>query len=233
MTVSLITVGGGRPEAFALCETYMKRQTYKGSLQWIVVDDNPADPIKCTMGQELYLGPLTWRKGINTQRYNLAYGLSKVKGDFVFIIENDDWYAPSYLDVYLSFLKHTAAVGECNTVYYSLKERSYRYMRNYKHASTCQTAFRKGSIPFFENALHSGDLYFDITFWQKALGNNIRHILFHGMGLCVGIKGMPGRDGIGVGHRPSNFTPDEKGTVLSTLIGLDAKLYKPYLGVMP
>ncbi len=229
MTISLITVGGGRPEAFALCEQYMKRQTLKPD-QWIVVDDEVENPIKCTMNQEYFMGPLKWTRGINTQRYNLDLALTKVKCDHVYIIENDDHYKPEYLEVYLDFLIHCAAVGECDTVYYSLKEKSYRYMRNFEHASTCQTAFRKSASPFFSRAIHSGDLYFDITFWKNCLGPSVKHILFNGMKLCVGIKGMPGRPGIGVGHRPAQFTADPDGSKLTELLGADAKLYSKYLG---
>lgn len=229
MLVSLLTVGGGRPEAFALCEKFMQRQTYKGDVQWVFIDDEEKKPTKCSLKQEYYMGPLQWRQGINTQRYNLAYGLSKVRGDYIFFIENDDYYKPEYIDYYLDMFKRSFLVGECNCTYYSLKERSYRNMENFKHASLCQTAFKKSSLPFIEKAIHSGEMYIDIILWNRARAQGVTNILFSGPNLAVGIKGMPGRSGIGVGHRPSEFTPDENDFKLKELVGLDYRLYQPYL----
>lgn len=229
-SVTLITPTGSRPEAFKLCEKFMARQTFKGSIQWIVVDDSPKNPTVCTMGQEYYVGPLEWSEGINTQRYNLALGLSKVKGDYVFIIEDDDNYQSEYIEVYLDFLKRAFLVGEGETFYYSLKEEAYKPMLNYKHASLCQTAFRKGAIPFITKAIHSGEVYTDIVIWNRAKQGNIKHILFNGMNLCTGIKGFVGRTGIGVGHRPADFIPDPDHRVLRQLVRNDYNLYKPFLG---
>jgi hypothetical protein len=36
--LTLITCTADRPEAFQLCERWMARQTYRGSIQWIVAD---------------------------------------------------------------------------------------------------------------------------------------------------------------------------------------------------
>lgn len=225
-TITLITPGGGRPEAFKLCEEYVRRQTYKGELQWIVADDNERDPVRCTMGQEHIFGGLQWKPGVNTLRYNLAAALPYVRGDYVFIWENDDYYKPEYLDVFYSFLKYVDLIGECGVTYYSLKNRAFREMGNYQHASTCQTAFRKSYLGAFEKAIHSGEQYFDIKLWQTASQWNHKKILFSGLNLCVGMKGLPGRQGIGVGHGDVDFTPDKDFVMLKKLIGVeDAQAY--------
>lgn len=229
MSVTLITPTGSRPEAFALCERFIERQTYKGPIQWIVIDDSPKNPTKCTLGQEYYVGPMEWREGLNTQRYNLAFALPKVKGDYILLPEDDDFFHPQFIEVYLDFLKHVALVGEGDCTYYSLKTKGYLEMNNFKHASTTQTAFRKSSIPFFEKALHSGEKYFDIVLWNNAKAGRIKNILFSGLGLCVGMKGLPGRNGIGVGHSSNNFTLDPDLSKLKQLVGLDFKLYEKWL----
>lgn len=231
MAVTVITVGGGRQEALTLCEKYMSRQTYKGEIQWIFIEDEPSNPMKLTMGQEIYEGPLLYTPGINTQRYNLDLALQKVKGEYVIIWENDDFFGPEYIEIMLHYLKYNAMVGECDTVYYSIPSKSYLPMNNFKHASTTQTAFRKSSIPFFQKALHSGEKYFDITLWAMAREGNISSCLFSmpGKKLCVGMKGLPGRGGIGVGHRPQKFIDDSDGRKLRELLGLDAKNYKDWI----
>jgi len=37
--IALITPTGARPKQIRLCAEWMKRQTYNGSVLWIVVDD--------------------------------------------------------------------------------------------------------------------------------------------------------------------------------------------------
>lgn len=222
MLVTLITPTGSRPAAFALCEKYIARQTYNGDIQWIVVDDSPRVPTQCTMGQEYYVGPKEWKPGINTQRYNFDLAISKVKGDYVFIIEDDDSYKPDYIETYLDFLKHAMLVGECDSIYYSLRVKGYQEMKNFNHSSTCQTAFHKKYLPAFERAIHSGDKYPDLALWGIAKANNHKRILFNGLKLCVGMKGLPGRDGIGYGHtNTSEFIKDSNWVKLIELVGKD------------
>lgn len=231
--ITLITPGGGRHAAFALCEHYMQRQTVWGKtpIQWIVADDYDADPVKCTLGQEHIFGSLRWKPGLNTLRYNLAAALPLIKGDYVFIIENDDFFSPDYIATYLDFLKHADLVGSCNVTYYSLQGRGkFKHMKNFEHASTTQTAFRKSYIPHFEQAVHSGEQYFDILLWNTARMKNHRHILFHGLNLCVGMKNLPGRRGVGVGHTPNDFTPDANYVKLQELVGVEDAI--PYIAMM-
>ncbi len=229
-TVTLVTPTGSRQKAFELCEKYMARQTYKGSLQWIVVDDSPKNPTKCTMGQEYIVGPKEWKPGINTQRFNMDAALPHIKGDYIFVIEEDDYYKPDYIETYLDFLKHADLVGEGDVTYYSLKVKGFKEMQNYLHASTCQTAFRKSYLPAFERALHSGEKFFDILLWNTARSLKHSYIMFHGLHLCVGMKGLPGRSGIGFGHTNTvEFTPDPQYVKLKQLVGDDFSFYKDWL----
>lgn len=224
--ITLITTTGSRPEAFKLCEKFMARQTYTGEKQWIVIDDSPKNPTVCTMGQEYYVGPKEWKPGINTQRYSLDLAISKVKGDYVFIIEDDDLFKPQYLEVMLDFLKYADIVGECGVTYYSLKTKAFREMGNYQHASTTQTGFRKAYLPAFDRAVHSGERFFDILLWNTARLAKHKNILFSGMDLCIGMKGLPGRSGIGVGHQNNEFIADPHYVKLRQLMSEeDSKIY--------
>lgn len=229
MLVTLITPTGWRKKVFALCETFVKRQTYKGELQWIVVsDDKIEDPTPCTMGQQYIQCPLIWRPGINTQRYNFAAAIPHVKGDVVFIWEDDDYFKPEYIEVMLDFIKYADLCGECDVTYYNLARKGFRQMSNTLHASLTSTAFKKSYLGHFENAVHSGNTYMDLALWGAAKKKGHKGLLFSGMNLCVGMKGLPGRSGIGFGHNApeEEFTADPHLVKLKELIGeTDAQSY--------
>ena len=225
--VTLITPTGERPEAFELCEKYIKRQTYRGEMQWIVVDDG-STPTKCTMGQTYIRGPKLWRPGINTQRPNMDEALNHVEGDFIFIIEDDDWYAPTYIEKYMQLLQLFPVVGEGNAKYINILERSWREWSNYKHASLCQTALRRELLPRLEEAINSGELFIDCVLWRILFAHKLRPFIFFNQDYCVGIKGLPGRRGIGSGHFPreAGFKSDPGFSELKMLIGEeDTKAY--------
>lgn len=224
--ITLITPTGGRPEAFSLCEKYMKRQTYKGLIQWIVVDDMPKYPTICTMNQEYIAGPMEWREGINTQRPNMDAAFHKVKGDSILVIEDDDWYAPNYIEIMTTFLNHWSIVGEGNAKYYNIKTRSYKEMMNFNHSSLCQTGIRKDSYNVLERAIHSGEFFFDIFLWNRAVQSKASIFKFLDLNLCIGMKGLPGKGGIGVGHTAKNFLGDPNFGKLKSWIGAeDAQSY--------
>lgn len=229
MLVTLVTPTGNRPEAFKLCEKYMSRQSVWGrtDIEWLVIDDG-ATPTETNLNQIRIEAPKKWKPHINTQRYNLDAAISHIKGDFIFFIEDDDWYHPNYLETYLDLLKGVDAVGEVDTMYYNIKSRSFKGMENFRHASLCQTAISKKLLYTFEAALHSGEAYFDITLWQMITKDkNFKKRFFFGERLCIGIKGMPGRTGIGVGHCPQDFISDPSMAKLAVFIGNeDAKVYK-------
>jgi len=227
--VTLITCTGARHKAFALCESYVKRQTYKGPLQWIVVDDYQKEPTKCTMGQEYVPGPLQWKDGINTQRPNMDVGLARAKGDFIFVFEDDDWYAPTYIETMLWLLEKYPVVGEGNNKYYNIKTQSFKEWNNFKHASLCSTALRKSHQELLYKAIHSGELFMDINFWLRCRHQNVPAVIFMNVNLGVGMKGLPGRHGIGAGHDPATqgFSPDKDWQQLESWIGkTDTQVYK-------
>lgn len=225
--ITLITATGGRPEAFALCEKYIARQTYKGPTQWIVVDDCKPHTLT-TLKQEYVRGPKDWKPDINTQRYNMDVAISRIKGDCIFIIEDDDYYAPNYIEAHLSLLQHVKVVGEAKSKYFNVAVPGWKIMPNLKHSSLAQTSFRKELLPTFEKALHSGNLYFDVTFWEKVHEAQTPALLATNKNLCIGIKGLPGRAGITGSHRSKDFMYDPEFKVLKEWIGNDANSYLKY-----
>lgn len=227
MTITVITPTGSRPEAFALCERFMKNQTVQPD-QWIVIDDGP-EHTNCTMGQQYIRGPKLWKPTLNTQRLNLDEALKHVTGDYIFVVEDDDFYAPQYLEVCSKLLQYVDAVGEINTKYYHLQHGSFKQMQNFEHAALCQTGFRKSLLPMFEQAVNSGEYYIDITFW-KLLKRKKANVIRLESDLCLGVKGLPGRPGLGIGHVAQGFVSDDLiFTQLRKWTGDDFECYKPFL----
>lgn len=222
--ITLLTPTGARQEAFRRCEDYIRRQTLSfdsvGGLQWIVIDD--AEPrTKCTLGQEYHKGPIQWSPEINTQRPNMDEAMKYVKGDYIFIIEDDDYYHPTYLEVMMKFLQNTEIVGLGNTYYYSVLSPGFKMMKNYGHASLCQTAMRKTMLPYLYQAVHSGKEFFDIELWKRVQEKEIPMIMYSNSAISVGMKGLPGRTGIGVGHNHRDYYFDAGHKKLIELIGED------------
>lgn len=228
--ITLITPTGGRPVAFSQCEKYIKNQTIFNKplfpIQWIVIDDCiPAT--QCNLGQEYYVGTKSWSPGINTQRYNMDQAISYVRGEFIFIIEDDDYYAPTYLETMLNLLKVAPIVGECIAKYYNLKVPGYKILNNYENSSLCQTAFSKDYLKLMYNSVNSGQFYFDIEFWNEVKKEKLPALLMWNLDLCIGIKGMPGRSGVtGKGHEDKGYYYDSNFSKLKELVGVkDAQFY--------
>lgn len=239
--ITLITATGHRPESFALCCKYMQRQTVNTPIQWIVIDDSIGTGGKCDSAEllknfsnpgnikaELYAGPQLWRPGVNTQRGNLDIALSFVKGDKIFIIEDDDFYHPRYLQVMSALLDLVDIVGESNTKYYFLNGPGGKEHFNYMHSALCQTGFVKSQLSAFLAAVNSGNMYIDLAFWGEARKNHTPRLLVSERNLCIGIKGMPGRENLSAGAKQKDFLIDPTLAKLKEWIGEDVEFYKPY-----
>lgn len=236
--VTVITCTGGRPEAFAQCEKYMLRQTYQGPIQWIVIDDcEPSTQLTIPYGriqQEYHKGPKTWREGINTQRLNMDESLKYVKGDYIFVFEDDDWYSPSYIEAYVNLLQYYPAIGEGNAKYYNISDRSWKEWHNYRSASLCQTAIKKEFLPILDKAINSGQLFIDIQLWKNMLDGGHKPLMLVHQDYVIGMKGLPGRFGIGAGHQPQDqgFKHDPDFSMLRKWVGDDWEWYREQVSKM-
>ncbi len=205
--VTVITCTGYRSGAFALCKQFIERQTYKGQIQWIVVHDQkgilPLTSDKKNIAVEVHRGPKVWEEGYNTQRGNMELALEKVKGDIVFVMEDDDYYKPNYISYMVKLLdvSDTLAAGIASARYYNVNIPGFKIMNNLKHASLSQTVFKKELLPLFTKAVNSGSLYFDIEFWKSLQLKEHPNVLVEHTNLSIGIKGMPGKSGITESHR--------------------------------
>jgi hypothetical protein len=217
--ISLLTCTGDRPRLFKRLEGWMARQSLEWT-NWIVVDDGTR-PTTCTLGQRhIRLEP-----GLSPSASfarNLEVGLreqARLGGsDFVFFIEDDDWYGPHHLaSLWIALTRHEL-VGESFSRYYNVSELSYHFCSNANHAALCATAIRATLIPQIVSLIDERDIYFDRRIWRRLDCSKHLQPTRH----CVGLKGQAGRPGLGWGHRPSNFIPDPQAIVLKEWLGGDA-----------
>ena len=230
--VTIITPSGGRPEAFSLCQKYVERQDYGEEIQWIVIDDGEElemDVLESTRLDIQRVFPIPrWKPGQNTLARNLLAAIPFVKHEIVLVVENDDWYISGYVAEMAAFLEEHELVGEGPACYYHLPTAQYRDLGNRSHASLCQTAMRKNVLPLLADICRERDTAFiDVRLWERFQGSKV----VKAGRSCVGMKGLPGRMGIGVGHHPERiggWSQDPDGTVLASWVGDDSALYSRF-----
>jgi hypothetical protein len=226
--LTLLTATGCRPKAWAICEQLMQAQTYTGPVHWIIVDDGETpQPVQFQReGWRLTVVRPTpyWKPGDNTQARNLKAGMEFVEdGAKLVALEDDDAYHPQYLEMVDKWLDTADLVGECMARYYNLPNRKYRQLSNMNHASLCSTAMKGAAIDAFARELKPGVQFIDLNLWKNFTGPRR---LYHTK-MVVGIKGLPGRTGIGMGHRAEfGGKIDKDGAVLRQWLGEAAKLYE-------
>jgi hypothetical protein len=229
--IALITPTGARPRQIQLCAKFMEAQTYKGDVTWVIVDDgNPRttnfipDNFRDNWTIiKIYPKP-AWEIGQNTQGRNISAGMKVIKAlnpELIFIIEDDDYYRHVYLEEMMKRKGSFDVIGERNTIYYNVASRRWCINGNEKWSSLFQTAFTMNAIPAFER-LYT-EKFIDFTFFKQI--KNIH--LFNAGNLSIGIKGQPGRAGIGAGHTwSSNMIKDPEMLKLKEFIGDDFRYYR-------
>jgi glycosyltransferase involved in cell wall biosynthesis len=225
--LTLLTATGARPAAWAICERLMMAQTYDGPVHWIIVDDGQhAQPVTFKRdGWKLsVISPLPhWNPGHNTQARNLGVGALLVKpDDKLVIIEDDDYYHKDWLVTIDRWLNDFELAGECEARYYNINTKIYRKFDNQNHASLCSTGMTGKAIEQFKSELKPDIKFIDINLWKNFQGSK----LLKSTNLTVGMKGLPGRAGIGVGHKKHfNGKKDINGDILAEWLGEDKALY--------
>ena len=222
--LSVLTPTGNRQQAFSLCERYMARQTFQ-DFEWTVVDDGERATV-CTMDQKVVRPEPRWRPGQpSSQARNLIVGLDRCNSDYIAIVEDDDYYGPDHLARVMQELKTNDLVGEHPALYYNIRHQAWREMGNKFHASMCQTAFRRIMIPIIQKVCQESEAYIDIRLWQRV--SPVNRNLYWARNV-IGIKGMPGRDGVSHLHRSNGlgWTEDTGFAKLREWIGEDVVNYE-------
>lgn len=221
---TLITPTGDRPEAFALCEQYIARQTaLQGQrYQWLVVDDGRV-PTRTTLNQHVIRRRAS-SPGTHTLTANLRDALPHIKGERVLIIEDDEWYSQRYVGRMGELLQQHELTSIGPAAYYFVRESRYREFPEHQHASLCRTGFRRSLLAEFAKACQPNHPSVDMRLWAE---NRERGHIAPLDRLSLGIKGMPGR--VGGGGSPEAGMADPGREWLRAFIGdEDADLYDPY-----
>lgn len=230
--VTLITPTGDRHTAFHQLEKYVARQTYSGPLQWIVVDDGLTETVPNYNSRYdlIYIRREYSKDRAASLMGNLLEAMPHIIYNKILILEDDDWYAPKYIHQMQIRLQNYDLVGEGLARYYHVKWRQHLQNRNRKHSSLCQTALSICALKaLYVSCQNKQSSFVDCRLWEKKLRKNI----FCDLSLAVGIKGMPGREGIGAGHRHKiSYRDDLQLKILQSWIGKEdtefyAQFYKP------
>jgi len=213
--VTLITPTGGREKALSLCRKYVESGSHGLSVQWIVVNDYDDEAYD-------FATDMVFVRGNNPLGQSILAAVPHIRSDFVLFMEDDDWYSSDYIPHYMDMLKKADLVGQAHAKFYNVGNGTYEYRSNSNEASLCQTGIRADVL--LEN-LNAFDLEynpnFDFVIWNSSTCTKLLEPVSD---LCVGIKGMAGRPGLGTGH---NRLPhkDRNMTVLREWVGGDCESY--------
>lgn len=220
--VTLLTATGERHKTWPICEVLMMRQTYLGPVQWIIVDDGNVEQevkFKRENWDIKIIRPFPrWNGESNTQARNLLEGIDVINRDSrVFIIEDDDWYSKDYVKSVNSMLDLYDMAGQIPSRYFNINTNNGKVFNNYKHSSLCSTALKGKALDAFICEAKKQHKFIDIALWKNFIGSKV----LYDKCMVVGMKGFPGRAGIGSGH-DNNFG---RKTDLKTWIGKDVEIY--------
>lgn len=232
--IALITMTGARPDQFELCARWMENQTYKGNVTWIIVDDAEPRTTDCVPAgfngwdiRKIYPTP-SWVEGQNTQCRNLLAGLNELDKipdvEACLIIEDDDYYKPQYISEMVKRMGSYDVIGETHTIYYNVNNRTYVRNNNSYHASLFQVGFHPRVTELIKESCYiKTHDYIDLRIFQ--LVKNVG--LFRAGDLAIGMKGIPGRGGIDVGHVMQGIDDFEM-KKLHEFVGKDFRTYIKY-----
>lgn len=223
MTLTVVTPTGDRPEALARCQYYLERQTIQPD-QWLVIDDG-IEPYQPKHPALTYLR-LDHDSSKHTLARNIHVATSYMGTDHIIIMEDDDWYHSTYLQNIVAGLSSFELYGEGWAWYYNIEHRLVMNNMNDKHASFCQTGFRRSMVKLLGAVTTKESWDVDLRFW-RAVGDGCKQVAQNKQPWCIGIKGMPGRRGTTSGWQENNrhYQPDKKWTKLRELIGKEDAAY--------
>lgn len=228
--IYLLTPTGGRPECLELLAGYIDAQDYSGAMTWIVVDDvKPASPVpsvRSGITVDVVTPHYSWKPGQNTQAQSILVGLSTIQEEVakVLVFEDDDVYLPGHVSNMVKHLGACDLVGEKKAKYYNVRSGRYREFNGGRHCALASTALKGAAIDCLRRVCVPGKTFIDSRLWREYQGPKKRLNTSN----VVGVKGMPGRPGIGVGHR-TTFGRADIGKQFAKSVGPDiAKHYERF-----
>jgi len=206
---------GDRPRLMQNCNRMLAAQTLQPALT--IKIGGPPESEKCDI----------------TKRYRTAYELisrGSTSIDVIAFIENDDWYAPDYLETMArEWDAHgrPEIFGTNYTIYYHLKLKRYFTLEHYDRASAMNTLIKPGlhiTWPVDE------DPYTDMHLWQNC---GLRGVTFRpGRHISIGMKHGEGMTG-GGWHRDKldRFKTEDGGLLRDNLDSASFEFYNNYFNI--
>lgn len=261
--LTIITTTRDRSAAFQLLEDMVRRQTRQPD-RWLVINDGQ-EKYEYHCGQEVILrDPSNDRLPSINENWLAALDHLEdcsetelaprewYRGPIV-CMEDDDWYAPNYLETVERYLRDFELVGFGYDRYWNVKTGKSLQLHNFLHASLAATAWRSSCSAMVRKAVEAGSVFIDLHLWHQFWQSDCSgYIAFNeqeetsginsipgahrwqqecshlttepGKPLHVGIKGLPGAVGLGIGHTDIGC-PDSAGVTLRQWIGDDADVY--------
>jgi len=128
--ISIITPTADREFCLNRLAYYLKRQTFVGDIQWVITDSGSKSftkPICLAVPCEYkYIGHIT--KPHKSFCKNMYDALIRTKYHKILVMEDDDWYHPTYVEIMWKRLHKKQLVGEIPATYYHIKDQSYRIL---------------------------------------------------------------------------------------------------------
>ena len=170
-----------RPRLLENCMRMIKAQTVQPDIIELV-NDSPLDinPDGYVVPEKKGIPDITWR-------YRTGYDRLRNKGlDVIFLMENDDYYAPNYIETMLANWNDAGRpqlFGTDYTIYYHIKLFHYFFFRHQIRSSAMSTMIKPDlNFPWCPDY----EVYTDMHLWTKT---DLTKKVFHPEKIiCSGIK---------------------------------------------
>ena len=186
----------------------MARQTLQPD-QWLVCGED-LEGYEFHQGQEV-IERKPELSELHSICMNCLEAMKHVKGDKLFVVDDDDWIRDDYLAVMDSALDMADLVGTAPAFYFHVGSRKWRNMKNHAHCSLGQTGFTSKVFDCFLTCCRNKSIgpWIDMMLWPHWSGT------LQGSSLIlpneerkpghVGLKGIPwgSTKGAGLGHDPN------------------------------
>lgn len=216
--LTVLTTTHNRPEAFNLLTKWMAHQTAQPD-QWVVVTDGSLDGYVFTDRHEVIVRER--KEGdMHSVCENTLVALKAAKGDRIVICDDDDYFAPKFLETLVTALDEVALAGLSADVYYNVPARRFARMHNQEHASLTCTGFRKSLKKTVEACAKAGDPFIDMLLWERAVQKRLVPN-GHTRPLHLGMKGSR-TPNVGLGKSSHGWSSDRNFIHLKNFIGPDA-----------
>jgi hypothetical protein len=243
--VAIITPTRNRLESFRLLEQWYLRQTIHQTsheVDWLVAWDGDGE-CPCTLNQTLFrLDPTQWgNRSIQQNIMRLMHEALHANYDKIVVMEDDDWYHPTYLQRQVDALDRAEIVGFGPTYNYNLRYRKLEIRGSPKGTCFGKTGFVPRTAEMLFHNIAQKVAIFDIRTWNtygtlRWLQENVADEGPYPL-MVFSPKLMPGDINATAGGRHAKGNglgePDYELEAFRHLIGPDFSYYEEYLPPLP